>query len=316
MKTFIINKNDADQRLDKFLTKACPSLPKSAMYKYIRKKRIKINGKRAEISTRLLENDKIELYINDDFFEGIPQKERNTCSDVAVAYEDENILIANKPFGMVVHEDESGDKDTLINRIISYLIERNEYNPDAENSFVPALCNRIDRNTAGLVIAAKNAETLRIMNEKIKEKEIEKSYLCIVHGCPGKKSGTLKSFMKKDSSKNRVFVYDVPKPDAKTAITKYRVLETKGRLSLLEIDLITGRTHQIRAHMAHIGHPLLGDGKYGTNELNRPYNAKHQALCSYKLKFAFKDKNALSYLNGKTVKIENALDIIGWNNSQ
>ena len=316
MKTFIINKNDADQRLDKFLTKACPSLPKSAMYKYIRKKRIKVNGKRAEISTRLLENDKIELYINDDFFEGIPQKERNTLSDVDVAYEDENILIANKPFGMVVHEDESGDKDTLINRIISYLIEKNEYNPDAENSFVPALCNRIDRNTAGLVIAAKNAVALRIMNEKIKEKEIEKSYLCIVHGCPGKKSGTLKSFMKKDSSKNRVFVYDVPKPDAKTAITKYSVLESKGNLSLMEISLITGRTHQIRAHMAHIGHPLLGDGKYGTNELNRPYKAKHQALCSYKLQFAFKDENALSYLNGKTVKIENALKIIGWNNFQ
>ena len=314
MKTFIVNKNDADQRLDKFLTKACPSLPKSAMYKYIRKKRIKINGKRAEISTRLMENDKIELYINDDFFDNASSKERSASSDIDVSYEDENILIVNKPFGLVVHEDESGDNDTLINRIISYLIEKGEYNPDKENSFVPALCNRIDRNTAGLVIAAKNAESLRVMNEKIKEKEIEKSYLCIVHYCPRKKSDILKSFMKKDSSKNRVFVYDTPKADAKTAITKYRVIETKNKLSLLEIDLITGRTHQIRAHMAHIGHPLLGDGKYGTNELNRPYNAKHQALCSYKLKFNFNDENSLSYLNGKTIKIENAINVIGWNN--
>lgn len=311
MRTFIINKNDANQRLDKFLSKACPSLPASAMYKYIRKKSIKVNGKRAEISTRVLENDRIDLYINDDFFEKA-EKKLTSNSDINVAYEDENILVANKPFGLVVHEDESGDSDTLIGRIIAYLIEKGEYNPEQESSFVPALCNRIDRNTAGLVIAAKNAEALRIMNEKIKNKEIEKSYLCIVHGTPAKQSDTLKSFMRKDSSKNQVYVYNSPVANAKTAITKYRVIDSYKKLSLLEIELITGRTHQIRAHMAHIGHPLLGDGKYGKNELNKPFKAKHQALCSYKLKFSFKDQNSLSYLNGKTIKINNAEEIIGW----
>ncbi len=314
MKTFTVNKNDAGQRLDKFLTKACPSLPKSALYKYIRKKRIKINGKRAEISSRLNEDDVVALYINDDFFEQKEDADFTASSDIDVAFEDENIIVVNKPFGMVVHEDESGSRDTLINRIIAYLIEKGEYNPKEENSFVPALCNRIDRNTAGLVIAAKTAEGLRIMNQKIKDKEIQKTYLCIIHGCPSKKQDTLKSYMKKDRNKNHVYVYDSPKPDAKTAITKYKILQTKGRLSLAEINLVTGRTHQIRAHMAHIGHPLLGDGKYGTNELNRPYNARHQALCAYRLVFRFKEESPLSYLDGMEICVKDALDVIKWNN--
>ncbi len=311
MKSFTINKNDADQRLDKFILKACPNLPQSVMYKYIRKKRIKLNGKRAEISARLTLGDVVEMYINDEFFEKKEELRINTDISLDVAYEDENILIANKPFGMVVHEDEGEKHNTLINHIKAYLEQKGEYNPKEESSFAPALCNRIDRNTAGLVIAAKTAEALRIMNEKIKTREISKSYLCIVHGKPDKKTYVLKSYMFKDSSKNTVYVYDSPKVGAKTAITSYKTLETKDGLSLIEIELITGRTHQIRAHMAHIGCPLLGDGKYGSNKLNKPYGAKHQALCSYKLTFNF-DDTPLSYLKGKTIEIKNAKDIIGW----
>lgn len=315
MKTFIISQNDAGQRLDKFLTKACPSLPKSAMYKCIRKKSIKLNGKRAEISSKLCVGDQIDLYINDDFF--VDKKESFKLSEIDIkldiAYEDENIIVVNKPFGTVVHEDNTESKNTLINHIKAYLIKKKEYDPKSENSFVPALCNRIDRNTAGLVIAAKNAESLRIINQKIKDKEIKKSYLCITCGVPNPKSGRIENYIWKDSSKNRVFIKNTMIPGAKSAITLYNTLEIHGGFSLVNVDLVTGRTHQIRAHMAHIGCPLLGDGKYGKNEINRKMHASHQALCAYKLCFDFKDESLLSYLSGKTVELKNAEDIIKWN---
>lgn len=315
MKTFVISQNDAGQRLDKFLSKACPNLPKSAMYKYIRKKSIKQNGKRAEISSKLCVGDQIDLYINDDFF--VDKKESFRLSEIDIkldiAYEDENIIVVNKPFGTVVHEDNTESKNTLINHIKAYLIRKKEYNSKSENSFAPALCNRIDRNTAGLVIAAKNAESLRIINQKIKDKEIKKSYLCITCGVPNPKSGRIENYIWKDSSKNRVFVKNTMIPGAKSAITLYNTLQTRGGFSLVNVDLVTGRTHQIRAHMAHIGCPLLGDGKYGRNEINRKMHASHQALCAYKLYFDFKDESMLSYLSGKTIELKNAEDIIKWN---
>lgn len=314
MKTFIISQNDASQRLDKFLTKACPALPQSAMYKYIRKKRIKINGKRADISSKLEIGDRIDLYINDDFFAQKPQgfSLGDIEPNLDIAYEDANILIANKPFGMVVHEDEGEKKNTLINHIKAYLIRSGEYDPKAENSFAPALCNRIDRNTAGLVIAAKNAEALRIINEKIKNREIKKTYLCITAGVPKPDVGKIENYIWKDSSKNRVYIKKEKTQGAKSAVTLYKTLETKGGLALLQVDLITGRTHQIRAHMAHIGCPLLGDGKYGKNEINRRFKAAHQALCAYRLEFSEDNTTALSYLSGKCVELKNAKEIIGW----
>ena len=307
MKSFTIEKNDADQRLDKFLTKSCPKLPKALMYKYIRIKRIKVNGKRAEISTRLSVGDKVDMYINDEFFE---KKETvydfmSASKSIDIVYEDENIILLNKKVGLLSHPDETEYVDTLITRVKRYLFEKGEWHPDEETSFTPALVNRIDRNTSGIVICAKTAEALRILNQKMKDRELHKIYLCIVHGKMNKDKELLEGYLVKDEKKNKVFVSKKPKEGAKLIRTGYKVLGCRDGLSLLEINLLTGRTHQIRAHLASVGHPLVGDGKYGTNELNKKTGYKKQCLCSHKLIFDFTtDAGGLEYLNKKEFTIE------------
>ena len=308
MKELLINNNDAGQRMDKFIGKAVPLLPKSLMYKYIRSKRIKLNGKRCEISTRLNEGDAVQLYINDEFFEAGREKAfLSAPAAVDIVYEDENLILLNKKAGLVVHEDDSQTADTLINRVTRYLYEKGEYDPDRENSFAPALCNRIDRNTSGIVICAKTAEALRVLNQKVKDRELKKQYLCVTVGIPEKKQARIEAFMVKNEKDNTVTVSDRPLPGGRTMITEYGVIdEDRDRqTALLEVDLITGRTHQIRAHLAHIGYPLLGDGKYGINRINREYNIKTQALCAYKLSFDFTtDAGSLGYLNGRSFEIK------------
>ena len=252
MREFTIHKNDADQRLDRFLLKAVPLLPASLAQKYIRLKRIKVNGARAERDYRLREGDRLQLYLNDEFFEA--PSEENVYLTIAnpklhILYEDENILLLDKPAGLVVHADEGEKVNTLVNHLLAYLYQKREWKPREENVFTPALCNRIDRNTGGIVIAAKNAEALRVLNEKIRERELSKFYLCICLGRPGP-----------------------PK----------------------------GRTHQIRASFADMGHPLLGDGKYGVGSVNRRYGETQQALYSYRLRFDFPtDAGILNYLRGR-----------------
>ena len=303
-----IKKNDAGQRLDKFLSKAVKGLPASLMYKYIRTKKIKVNRRRCEQSYVLQEGDEIQLFIRDEFFAS-PERDDGALSRINpkldVVYEDENIILCNKRPGVLVHEDDSARDNTLIMHIKAYLYQKGEYDPENEQSFAPALCNRIDRNTGGIVIAAKNAEALRVMNEKIKNDEIRKFYLCAVHGKMPKKSDTLTGYLKKNSANNLVTVSDKPKEGYKNIITKYKTLATNSEASLLEVELVTGRTHQIRAHMAHIGHALLGDGKYGINRTDKTKGYKYQALYSYRLIFDFgEDDGYLGYLSGKQVNID------------
>ena len=310
MRELIIGKNDAGQRLDKFITKSL-DLPTSLLYKSIRLKKIKVNRKRAEIGQMLSEGDTVQCFLAPEFFSRldggsdseIPLDKVNPTLNVI--YEDENILLVDKPQGLSVHEDETTRLDTLIVGIQAYLYKKGEYDPKNEQSFAPALCNRIDKNTGGIVIAAKNAETLRIMNEKIKAREIDKRYLALIHGCPLKKADTLSGYLIKDEKTNTVRVYDKNPPRAAKDIkTRYKVLASKKDSSLIEVELLTGRTHQIRAHMAHIGHPLLGDGKYGVNREEKHRGYKYQALYSYKLRFSETEgENLLSYLEGRTFSI-------------
>lgn len=318
MTEITIQKNDAGQRADRFLSKAYPNLKSSLVCKLMRKKRIKLNGAKVEPNAILKEGDVFRFYLSEELLSKEPLRVktdfRAISAEVNVIYEDDNILLIDKPVGLVVHEDNDNSADTLINRVLSYLYQNGEYDPESENSFTPALVNRIDRNTSGIVIAAKNAESLRILNQKVRDREIQKLYLCAVCGIPEPKEATLTAYLKKIADENRVIISDTPRPDYLTIKTKYRVLKSLGELSLVEVDLLTGRTHQIRAHFAHIGHALLGDGKYGGNEINKRYNAKTQALCAYKLVFKFTtDAGALEYLNGRefTVKSTEKLWFVG-----
>ncbi len=306
MKTVTIGKNDAGQRLDKFLFKFFKNLPSSFIYRAIRKKRIKVNGKKCDISYMITEGDTLDMYINDEVFEREKDVEfsfKTLNPSLKIVYEDENIILVDKESGMSVHDDEGEKVNTLINHIKAYLYKKGEYCPDDENSFAPALCNRIDKNTAGLVIAAKNSVSLRTMNNVIKNREIKKYYLCLVQGHLKEDEKTLKSYMVKNEEQNRVYVHSTPVKNSKTAITRYKVLKKGELTSLVEVELLTGRTHQIRAHFASIGHPLAGDGKYGTNAFNKKIGLFRQALYSYKLTFDFKEENPLSYLDGKTFEV-------------
>ena len=311
MREIKIKKNDAGQRLDKFLSKAL-DLPMSLIYKSIRLKKIKLNRKRTEASVILTEGDTLQCFLAEECFHKLDCRgedkiplERITPR-IDVIYEDESILLVNKRPGISVHEDEDSAQNTLITHIQAYLYHKGEYNPRDEKSFAPALCNRIDRNTGGIVIAAKTAEALRIMNEKIKLREIDKFYLAAVHGVPKKREDTLYGYLLKDEKSNSVRVWaENPPREAKQIITKYRVIAERGGNALIEVELLTGRTHQIRAHMAFIGHPLIGDGKYGINKNDRAKGYKYQALYSYRLRFSFDTANptCLDYLNGKEFKI-------------
>ena len=309
MREFTIGKNDAGQRLDRFLGKTLPLLPPALAQKYIRLKRVKVNGKGSKRDVRLQQGDVLQLYINDEFFDQ-PTEENRFLSifkpNLTIVYEDENLLLADKRQGLVCHADETEKVNTLINHIQAYLYQKREWNPRWENAFAPALCNRIDRNTGGIVIAAKDAETLRLINEKIRLRELDKRYLCVTVGRPKRDSGRAECFLLKDEQKKQVTVYHKPVPGGKTAITDYRVLETRGELSLVEIGLETGRTHQIRATMADLGCPLLGDGKYGRGDINRRYGETRQALYAYELTFDLPtDAGLLNYLRGRTFTVEN-----------
>ncbi len=321
MRTLKVGKNDAGQRLDKFLSKTLVNLPQSLLYKYFRKKCIKVNGVRVPPETLVCVGDEISLYISDEFFadkqsddNGVFMRKDVTLEKSEIVYEDDNIMIIDKPQGVLVHSslpDEKAKEDEvcLVDKFVGYLYKTGQYDPSAEQSFTPSLCNRLDRNTCGLVIAAKTASALKIMNQKVKNREMTKLYLAQVHGSLPKKEDTLQDFLYKDRSHNRVYVFSSREQakkalkikyddDIKTIITKYRVLKSDGKASIVEIDLVTGRTHQIRAHLSYIGNPIVGDGKYGVNH-EKESGIKYQRLCSKHLVFKFTTPaGELSYLNG------------------
>ncbi|MGN1202037.1 MAG: RluA family pseudouridine synthase [Eubacterium sp.] len=301
MKSITISSTDSGQRVDRFILKTFDKMPKSLMFKEIRKKNIKVNKKRCTAEQILNEGDVLELYLNDDVLQ-VKEKHYDflkASADLDIIYEDDNIILLNKKVGVLCHPDGRDYIDNLVARLKRYLYEKGEWNPES-SSFTPSLANRIDRNTGGIVIGAKNSQALKIINDKIKSREIEKYYLTVVHGRMPKKSEILTAYLTKDEKKNMVSVTDNQTAGSKQIITQYTVLDYYDDASLLEVKLLTGRTHQIRAHLAHVGHPLYGDGKYGIDK-----GRYRQALYSYKLKFNFKDENVLSYLNGKVFQAKN-----------
>ena len=305
MKEYIINGNDAGQRLDKFISKTIRTLPQSLLYKAIRTKKIKVNRKRAEPGTVLQAGDSVLCFLSPEFFDEKYENDPflSLTPDLCIVYEDENVIVCDKRPGLLCHPDDHGEQITLIEHIKAYLYRKGEYDPDSENSFVPSLCNRIDRNTGGLVIAAKNAAALRDMNEMIRQKTVSKFYLCAVHGVPQPPEATLTAYLYKDTKNNTVTVYDKPKQGRVKIVTGYKVLKKKDGNSLLEVRLFTGKTHQIRSHLSYIGHPLLGDGKYGVNRDDKKQGYKYQALYSYKLCFD-RGLGDLSYLTGKILSVD------------
>lgn len=305
MKSFVITDKDAGARLDRFIAKTFEKLPKSLMYKEIRKKNIKVNKKRCTPDQILQNGDLLELYLKDDVLE-IKKKHYdflNASTDLDIIYEDDNIILINKKVGVLCHPDGKDYIDNIVARLKRYLYDKKEWDPET-STFTPSLANRIDRNTGGIIIGAKNSQALKTINDKIKSREIEKYYLTVVHGKMKKQNELLIAFLTKNEKKNMVNVTDNQTEGSKKIITEYSVLDYYPDASLLEVKLHTGRTHQIRAHLAHIGHPLYGDGKYGKEK-----GRYRQALYSYKLKFNFSDKNFLDYLNNKTFQAK-SIDLL------
>ena len=290
---YIIGRNSSQIRADRFLLKATTA-PSSLIYKAFRKKDVKINGKWIKEDYVLCEGDVLRIYIKEDFRK---EKEVKECVLTApIIFEDENIIIFNKPAFLPCQPDEKHKDGTLSDMLKSYLIKKGEYNPESESSFSPALCNRLDTNTSGLIIGAKNAEALRDMNEQIRNRKVYKYYLCRLENIPQEKSAFVNAHIIKEETQNKSYIGE----SGKEISMEYKVIEESGGTALCEVLLHTGRSHQIRAYFSSIGCPLVGDTKYGAKA------GGGQALCSYRIRFGFPDEydGVLSYLRDSQIKLE------------
>ncbi len=302
MKEIKITKNEENQRLDKFLLKYMNKASKGFLYKMLRKKRIKYNGGRAEGSELLKAGDTLQLYLAEETISSF--MEEKTVAEAkrhfAIVYEDDDILVVNKPAGLLTHPEKSSDKDTLIDQILYYLYQKGQYLPEADSSFTPALCNRLDRNTSGIVIAGKTLKGVQAVNEAIRSHKLDKYYLTLVAG-EIREAGEITAYLKKDEEKNQVRI-SKREGSGKKTMTKYRPLACAKGYTLLEIHLITGKTHQIRAHMQSIGHPVVGDRKYGSEHSNQKFREEYalsnQFLHAIRVEWKEKD-GPLGYLYGK-----------------
>ena len=303
MREFIISAADDGRKLDKWLMREMPSAGVGVRQKLFRQKCFKLNGKHVKGDAVLKKGDELKIYAPDELFEK-PKREDPFLSKIrpnlSILYEDANIILADKRPGLMAHPDANEKVNTLLTHVQAYLYQKGEYDSQDKHAFAPALCNRIDRFTGGIVIIAKTEKAMRVINQKIRDREIEKYYYCIALGNFNKKRGLLDNYIVKKPDMKKVSVSLKPVPDGQSAQTKYRVLHYKDGLSLVECELLTGRTHQIRAQMAFAGHPLLGDNQYGNRMKNEKYGRSFQALYAYKLKFAFEgEKTELDELNGK-----------------
>lgn len=307
MKEYIIEKAQAGKRLDKWIMSEFPLLSIGLLQKYFRQKDIKINGKHAPKDAQLNEGDQVRLYIPDEYLEK-PKKVDTLLEGfrhhLHIIYEDDQLLLVDKQPGIMVHPDDKEKVNTLITHVRAYLYQKGEYDSKDPKAFSPVPCNRIDRFTGGIVMFAKTEAAMRVLNQKIRDREIEKDYLCIIFGQMPSPDGTLDNYILKKEGRRKVMVFRKPVPDAQRAVTRYHTLQTTGDLSLVECELLTGRTHQIRAQFADAGHPLLGDSQYGDFRMNMECQREFQALYAYKLVFRFKgDAGVLNHVNGQTFMV-------------
>lgn len=300
MKTIQIGSNESGQRCDKFLRKLLKDVPLSAIYKAFRKGDIRVNGKKIKEQYVLEDGDTIEIrYIKTS---GEKKKFERIDNNLKITYEDENILMVEKWPNLLVHSDTKDGDPTLTDYVLSYLYDKGDYEPEKEVTFTPAPCNRLDRNTSGIVIFGKNFKYLKALNEAIRERSIEKHYMALVQGRI--KDGVHTGYILKNEDANISKVYETKVPNSKEIAMEVKTIQSCGTFSLIEINLLTGRSHQLRAHLSELGNPIVGDSKYGDKKLNsffvNRYGLNYQFLYAFKVIFK-SNSDELEYMRNKTI---------------